>query len=97
MYSITQLEPGVYCYLIDYEGMRIMQKYMPAVMGNVTMNRDEADKIANYIESKMIAGLSPAITEQQLSELLAEKTIQALIVDEQLKIDNAINNPIPII
>ena len=85
-YTTYVLDDGGFGYEVNSVGIRIRQETIPAVPGNTVMTQEQANKLGELADKKIQFRLNPAITVQQVADLLNEVKTSTQIINEELGI-----------
>lgn len=72
-----------YGYIVNARGVVVNQDNMPGVGSDGKMTQDQATKFATLVEQKILGKLTAAVTHKQVADILAGRSVSAIIADER--------------
>lgn len=85
-YTVFALADGGFGYIVERFGIKIRQEIKPAIAGNIIMTQSQANKIGDLVDKKIQFHLNPAVTVQQVNDLLNNIKTATQIVNDELGI-----------
>lgn len=85
-YTVYALAVSGFGYEVDRFGIKIKQESIPALPGTVIMTQAQATKLGDLVDKKIQFHLNPAVTVQQVNNLLNNIKTATQIVNEELGI-----------
>ena len=85
-YIVFTLAVSGFGYEVNRFGIKIRQEYIPAISGNTIMSQSQANKLGDLVDKKIQFHLNPAVTVQQVNDLLNNIKTATQIVNEELGI-----------
>lgn len=83
-YTVFALAVSGFGYEIDRFGIKIRQEIVPALPGDTIMSALQAQKLGELVDKKIQFHLNPAVTVQQVLDLLNNIKTTTQIVNEEL-------------
>lgn len=85
-YTVFALAVSGFGYEVDRFGIKIRQEEIPALSNLVIMTQAQADKLGDLVDKKIQFHLNPAVTIQQVNDLLNNIKTATQIVNDELGI-----------
>lgn len=85
-YTVFALAGSGFGYEVDRFGIKIRQEEMPALSNLIVMTQAQANKLGDLVDKKIQFHLNPAVTVQQVNDLLNNIKTATQIVNDELGI-----------
>lgn len=83
-YTVFALATSGFGYEVDRFGIKIRQEEIPALPGSTIMTQAQATKLGDLVDKKIQFHLNPAVTVQQVNDLLNSIKTATQIVNEEM-------------